>query len=278
MTILDEILRDVAEEVGEAQRRVGIGELREMVRDAPGVRSFVKSLQGDGVRLIAEIKEKSPSVGMMRPENVEEAVGAYQESEVVGAISVLTNRKHFGGSIEKMAEVRGRVSKPVLRKDFIIAEYQIWEARAHGADAILLMANVLGREEMAGFAELAYGLGMGVLFEVHEEEEIGRLPEKMEEGVVGINSRKFRSEGKGFAGAAGYSSEDFSVDLGVFGLVEKLPVGCVKVAESGLSAGSVSRVVGVFDAVLVGTSLLRDERGVREHLRDFERALRVRRE
>ncbi len=271
MTILESILLDVWEETREAQRERSEGELRAMIADAPPVRPFVAGLRGGALRLIAEIKERSPSVGAMLVKNVGDAALAYEESGVVAALSVLTNEKHFGGSIEKLAGVRGRVSKPVLRKDFIVCEYQIYEARAFGADAILLMANVLDEQKLRDFHAVAQGLGMAVLFEVHEEEEIGLLPKGAE--VVGINSRKFRSEGKGFAGAGGYSSKDFSVDLGVFGLAEKLPAGCVKVAESGVSAETVTGLAGVFDAVLVGTSLLRDERGVRAHLMDFEKAI-----
>lgn len=270
-TILDTILADVQEEVTVAKRRRSEADLRGMIADAPPVRSFPDALDAQ-FGLIAEIKLRSPSVGLMRSSNALEAPDAYEESPVVRALSILTNERHFGGSIEFLSKIRERVSKPVLRKDFIIGEYQIREARAFGADAILLMASVLDAPRLKGFHELVLELGMEALFEVHDEAEIEGLPKSAR--IVGINSRKFKTtEGFEGLGAKGFSEKDFSTNLEAFHLVDRLPEGTLRVAESGLNAGNITTVRGRFHAALVGTSLLRDPRGIRAGLTDFEEAI-----
>src|SRR5512138_283553 len=140
-TILDRIVADVRKELAVAQKVRPSAELRRMLQDAPRIRSFKGALQM-GFGLIAEIKERSPSHGPMRKENVGEAVSAYESSPLVRGISVLTNASHFGMSMERLGEVKQKTSKPVLRKDFIFDAYQVYQARAFGADAILLMANL----------------------------------------------------------------------------------------------------------------------------------------
>ena len=271
-TILDRILADVQEEIAEAKRLRSEADLRGMIADAPPVRPLPEAL-GKSFGLIAEIKGCSPSVGPMRAENVAEAPLAYEESTVVRALSVLTNIRHFGGSMERLREIRDTVSKPVLRKDFIVGEYQIREARAFGADAILLMASVLDAARLKGFHELALELGMEALFEVHDEAEVAALPKSAR--IVGINSRRFKApvESSGFVGATGSSDKDFSIRLDTFELVDRLPEGTIRVAESGLDAGNIASVAERFHAALVGTSLLRDPAGIRAGLSAFERAL-----
>ncbi len=268
-TILDRILADVAEEVSTAKLRRSEADLRGMVADAPPVRPLPEALEGS-FGLIAEIKECSPSVGAMRSENVADAPMAYEESPVVKALSILTNERHFGGSPEYLRTVRNHVSKPVLRKDFIISEYQIREARAFGADAILLMASVLDASRLKGYHELVLELGMEALFEVHDEIEIAALPATAR--IVGINSRKFKAR-DGFVGATGSSEKDFSINLEAFDLVSRLPEGAIRIAESGLSSGNISVVRDRFHAALVGTSLLRDPKGIRYGLAAFEEAI-----
>lgn len=265
-TFLDDILADVETELAATKLRRSQADIRKMVSDAPPVRSLSKALAGSFC-LIAEIKERSPSVGPMRRENVADAMMAYEESKAVGGLSVLTNEFHFGMTIERLAAVRSVVSKPVLRKDFLIEEYQVREARAFGADAILLMANVLDAARLKGFHDLAQELGMEALFEIHTSEEIALLPADAK--IVGINSRKFKSE-EGFVGKTGASSKDFSLDFSAFELAGELPAGAIKVAESGLSPERIAQVREHFQAGLVGTSLLRDERGIRACLREFE--------
>lgn len=270
-TILDTILEDVREAVSAAKLNRSPADIRRMAADAPPARDFHNALAAS-FGLIAEIKERSPSVGPMRPENVREAVSAYTESPVVRAVSVLTNERHFGMNIGRLQAICSEVPQPVLRKDFFVEEYQIREARAFGADAILLMANVLDSRRLAGFYDLARELGMEAIFEVHTLEEIATLPP--EARIVGINSRKFKSD-SGFVGSGGSSEKDFSLDMGVFDLVERLPAGVLKVAESGISPSTLDRVRENFHAALVGTSLLRDPRGLRACLREFEKAAGV---
>ena len=270
-TFLDEILRDVRTELDTTKARRPAAEIRRMLADAPPVRPLPGALE-PAFRLIAEIKERSPSVGPMRAENVAEAVAAYEECPTVGAVSVLTNGLYFGMTVGRLASVRAAVSKPVLRKDFLLEEYQVREARAFGADAVLLMANVLDAPRLQGFYDLVRELGMEALFEIHTREEIALLP--ADARVVGINSRKFRTT-SGFVAAGGSSEKDFSLDFSAFDLADDLPSDAVKVAESGLSPANIGSFRERFHAALVGTSLLRDPRGIRTCLGEFEDALRV---
>ncbi len=269
-TFLDRILSDVTDELSSTKANRPIADIRARLADAPPPRDFAGALKSLSFSLIAEIKEKSPSVGPMREANVRDAASAYEESPVVVALSVLTNAFHFGMTIDRMAAIRAEVTKPVLRKDFMIDEYQVREARAFGADAILLMANVLDSARLAGFHNLALELGMSVLFEVHTQEEIQMLPENAT--MVGINSRKFKSD-SGFVDTGGQSTTDFSLDFGAFELAERLPTQAIRVAESGLDPSRIAAVRKHFQAGLVGTSLLRDTRGIRACLEEFEVAI-----
>ena len=269
MTFLDQILADVAHELSSTKATRPAADIRARLADAPPPRDFATAL-ATGFGLIAEIKERSPSVGPMRAQNVIDAPAAYEESPLVRCFSILTNEHHFGMDITRLAAIRTQVTKPVLRKDFIVDEYQIREARAFGADAILLMANVLDAPRLAGFYDLARELGMAVLFEVHVEEEIALLP--ADAVIVGINSRKFKST-SGFVGATGSSASDFSLAFDAFDLADKLPANALHVAESGISPDNLALARDRFDAVLVGTSLLRDEAGIRACLEKFEAAL-----
>jgi indole-3-glycerol phosphate synthase len=269
MTILEEILKEVQEAILSAKARRPMSELRAMQSDAPPVVSFFEALTSS-FGLIAEVKKKSPSVGPMRLQNFEEAPLAYEESDIVRAISVLTNFAYFGMSIECLRDIRKMVSKSILRKEFILDEYQIREARAFGADAILLMANVLDASRLRGFYDLTRELGMEALFEVHTAEEIELLPPDAK--IIGINSRKFKTD-RGFVGKSGISEKDFTVDMGVFQLNEKLPRDRLRVAESGISPANIQQIFGAFHAALIGTSLLREERGVRASLEEFRKAI-----
>ena len=267
---------DVRKELADAKAKRSVEELRRMAAHAPAVRSFAGALQ-KGFGIIAEIKERSPSHGSMRKENVQEAAAAYEQSRIVRAISVLTNNSHFGMSMERLGEVKARGTKPVLRKDFIFDDYQVYEARAFGADAILLMANLLEPDEMKRLYTLAKDLNMDALFECHTEEQIGQLPVGAE--IYGINSRTFAS------GTARYgvsvllgklgSSKDLTVDLDRFELGRYVPKGAIKVAESGVSVKTIRQVrdeMG-YDAALVGTSLLTSSQGVRRELELLEEQL-----
>jgi len=270
VTILDRILPDVRRELDAARRTVPLMEIKSRAHAASPPRDFAAALSASGFGLIAEIKHRSPSMGTMRLENVEAAASAYEASPLVRAVSVLTNETHFGTSLDDLAAIAATSTKPILRKDFILDPYQIYAARAAGADAVLLMANVLSSAQMVELYKLVHDLGMEALFEIHEHREIAILPTNAR--VIGINSRKFKSQTK--LVAAGESSErDFTLDFTAFDLAESIPAGSIRVAESGVAPYTVFELTRHFNAALVGTSLLRDPRGVAASLEDFARAL-----
>jgi indole-3-glycerol phosphate synthase len=273
---LTRILEDTRREIEEDRARESLKRVKQMVKDAVPVKSFAAAL-APGKALIAELKEKSPSQGKMRKENVAEAAQAYKKSPVVKAISVLTSWHNFGEDmrVSMLEAIKNQTGKPVLRKDFMIEEYQVYQARAYGADAILLMANILEKEEMARLSDLAFELGMDVLFETHGPEELDEVPERAK--IIGINSRSFEGSfrvARFFRQWLG-GKEDRSVNLERFKYAEKLPAGVIKVAESGVTAGNCREVLGIgFQAVLAGTSLLMDERGVAAALGEMEGVMR----
>ncbi|MEX1010335.1 MAG: indole-3-glycerol phosphate synthase TrpC [Chthoniobacterales bacterium] len=270
MTILDRILPDVRRELDAARTAMPLDELKHRAAEVSPPRDFAGALTASGFGLIAEIKRRSPSMGDMRTENVAAAAGAYERCPVVRAVSVLTNQTHFGMGMDDLREVVAASTKPVLRKDFILDPYQVYAARAAGADAVLLMANVLSAGQLRDLHGLVLELGMEALFEVHEFSEVEALPASAR--VVGINSRKFKSR-TGFVAAGESAEQDFTLDFTAFELAESLPAGCLRVAESGVTPQTVAPLARHFDAALVGTSLLRDPRGIEESLGDFARAL-----
>ncbi|MEY4489277.1 MAG: Indole-3-glycerol phosphate synthase [Verrucomicrobiota bacterium] len=268
MTFKD-ILTSTAEESKARQERYSLREIQRKIDKMGPTRGFARALERAPFSVIAEIKRKSPSMGEINPLADEVAVPIYHSHDFVSAISVLTQETHFGGTPQILRKVRERTQcrpKPILRKDFIFSEYEVYFSRFMGADAILLMANVV--EDAAEFKklhDLALGLGMDVLCEVHDPAEIARLPDTAR--VCGINSRKFRNakQKQGFLqgiskslGLASKHKADTRTDLSVFDLVNLLPKNCIKVAESGISRDNLGEVVSryPFDAALVGTSLL----------------------
>jgi indole-3-glycerol phosphate synthase len=270
---LHKILLDTREEIACDKSRQSLKRLKHMKGDAPPILSFSKAL-ASGRGLIAEIKERSPSQGKMRSQNFLGAPAAYKSSRLVKAVSVLTNRTHFGENmkLEFLKTIKERVSKPVLRKDFIIDEYQVYQARAYGADAILLMANILDSNEMKKLSHLAFELGMEVLFETHRVSELEEIPEGAK--IIGINCRNFDVKIEKFFRQWLGAQRDTSVNIKRFGYVEKIPDHFIKVAESGVTAENCEEVFSLgFDSVLVGTSLLMDTRGIKAALSDFESAI-----
>lgn len=279
MAFLHQIVERKRAELALAKAARSLAEVKAMIADAPSPRPFAAALR-NGFGLIAEIKRKSPSGGGMRAENVAQAASVYSQSEMVKAISVLTNTVDFGMGIEEMARVKAVAPQPVLRKDFIFDEYQIFEARAFGADGLLLMANVLNRDDLRKFFDLSSDLGMDVLFEAHTKEEIDSIPAGAK--IYGINSRKFMASSRwilsrllvklGLAKSA--TGPDLSVDLETFSLIKHLPKDAIKVAESGLRPEQIGAVHGLgYSAVLVGTSLLKAPQGIGPTLREFERSI-----
>jgi len=266
MAFLDEILQRKRSEIAAARNLRDLAALKRMISDAPPVRSFSSALS-NGFGIIAEIKRRSPSGGDMRQENVERAPAAYARSPVVKCVSVLTNATDFGMNIEDLSKMRQEIPKPILRKDFIFEEYQVYEARAFGADALLLMVNVLDRDNMHRLFNLSQELGMDVLFEAHTKEEIEAIPEGAK--LYGINSRKFKASTQTFANSA--KGSDFTVELDTFSLINYLPKQAIKIAESGVGPSQLSGVFEMgYNAVLVGTSLLKAESGIEGMLQEFD--------
>ena len=284
MNLLQQILRDKRTELEKAKSARPAGELHARIKDTPKPLGFGKALRGSGFGIIAEIKKKSPSMSEMIPANVKEAPGAYKESEFVKAVSILTDWNYFGMTIEDLARLKCEIGKPVLRKDFIVDEYQMLEARAFGADAVLLMASVLDKEELSRLFDFATGLGLEVLFECHSAEEIDNIPPRAQ--IYGINSREFKASRNSFRYRTSrwfgklklfelFGARDFSTDLGLFRhLIGHLPKAAIKIAESGLKPSGICEVRDLgFDCALIGTSLLKSPAGVRGTLESFRKAL-----
>lgn len=243
--ILQRIIESKRCEV-EALRR-DLSGLRARAEEAPLARDFVGSLQGgDTVAVIAEIKRRSPGAGAIRTDLDPLHLGVGYESGGAAALSVLTDEEYFGGSLEDMASVRDLVRIPVLRKDFVIDESQVYEARGAGADAILLIVSILDDETLFSLRTLAEELGMSVLVEAHDGEEVERGL-AAGAGLLGINNRNLRT---------------FETRIDVtLSLAVRVPPSVVLVSESGIHTPADVASVGEkgVDAVLVGESLLRQE-------------------
>jgi len=221
VSFLAEILEHKRRELTLARERQPADALARRARTlAEAPRGFRRALEsGERPRVIAEIKRRSPSKGEIRPDFDAVACARAYASSGAAAISVLTDARYFGGSLELLAQVRAAVSLPLLRKDFIIDAYQVDEARVHGADAVLLIAAALDPGALRGLVAHAEGLGLDALVEIHDERE---LEAALAAGadLIGINNRDLRT---------------FEVDLGVTErLAGKLPEGCIGVAESGI--------------------------------------------
>lgn len=222
-------------------------QLRAQAQVAAPPRPFAGALrQGAHVALIAEIKRRSPSAGAIRPElTVAEVARAY-ETAGASALSVLTDAEYFGGALTDLVAARAAVGLPALRKDFVVDELQLWEARAAGADAVLLIVRILDDAQLLDLYQQASGLGMGVLVEVHDGAELERALAAGAQ-VVGVNNRDLAS---------------FRTELEVvLGLAPAVPAGRVLVAESGIrTATDVDRLAAAgVDAILVGESLMRSD-------------------
>jgi indole-3-glycerol phosphate synthase len=193
-TILDRIVADTKEDLAARKSRVALSEIRDVASRARGPRGFAKALRGPGVSLIAEVKKASPSRGVLR-EDFDPVWLAQRYAEGgASAISVLTDEKHFQGNLEHMAAIRARLQDgpPLLRKDFIFDEYQLYQASAFGADAILLIVAILEQSLLNDLLELAKTLNLDSLVEVHDEPEMERAV-AAGATLIGINNRDLRT-------------------------------------------------------------------------------------
>jgi indole-3-glycerol phosphate synthase len=250
-TYLDTILENTIAEVAQRKRMISEADIRYVARERAQTVSFVESLRRPGIGIISEIKRSSPSRGAIAPDIVATDVATDYLDGGCAAISVLTDAKFFGGSLDDLHQVAHlahahRVPRPVLRKDFVVDAYQIYEARAAGADAVLLIVAALDDDELKDLHRVARNYGIDVLVEVHDEDELRRAL-RIQPDVIGINNRDLRS---------------FAVDLTVTErLAPMVPEGVLVVGESGIyTRNDVDRLraAGV-DAVLVGESLMRQD-------------------
>jgi indole-3-glycerol phosphate synthase len=244
MSVLDQIVESTRQDVSRRREAMPLSVLEAELSARPVSRPFMGALARPGISVIAEHKRRSPSAGDIRVgATVTDIVQAYERGGAA-ALSVLTEGPHFGGTLEDLREARSATSLPVLRKDFIIDAYQLYESAVVGADAVLLIVAALPAEQLAALYEEARALDLDVLVEVHGESELETALE-LDADVIGINNRDLG---------------DFSVDVErTFSLLSDVPAGKTVVSESGFRTREeleALEVVGV-DAVLVGESLMR---------------------
>jgi indole-3-glycerol phosphate synthase len=244
-TILDEIVASKRREVATARLRMPLEEMEDQAGLAPPVRDFRAALAGPGpIQLIAEIKKASPSAQVIRADFDPIAIARIYQAHGAACLSVLTDTPYFQGHLSYLARIRASVAIPLLRKDFIIDEYQVVEARLAGADAILLIAEILDDAALCGLLDRARGLGMAALVEFHDEANLSRVLSAGPE-LVGINNRDLNR---------------FVTDLEqTFRLRDRIPPGVTLVSESGIrTRRDVERLqaAGV-SAILVGEALMR---------------------
>ncbi|MBN1902006.1 indole-3-glycerol phosphate synthase TrpC [Candidatus Sumerlaeota bacterium] len=246
--ILDEIVRYKKLFVAQSRENKPLEEVKEDARKSAPPFDFHGALSRafPKVHVIAEVKKASPSRGVIRKDFDPVRIAMRYEECGASAVSVLTDEKYFQGSLEILRAIRNAIKIPILRKDFIIDEYQIYEARAAGADAALLIAAILKDDLMTQYYSLARSLNMSVLLEVHSEEELKRAL-KVNPRIIGINNRNLK---------------DFTVDIHqTIRLCKMIPKGIIIVSESGIRD---ARDLALLEshgvrAVLVGESLMRSE-------------------
>jgi indole-3-glycerol phosphate synthase len=246
MSLLEKILKHKAEEVARAKKIIPPALMKKAALSLrPKKFAFSRALnRAAAIAVIAEIKKKSPANGLLcRRFNPARIAGQYARAGAC-ALSVLTDKKYFGGSASFIGRVKNAVSLPVLRKDFIIDEYQVYETRLLGADALLLIASALKKKKMRSFYRIADRLGLDVLFEVHNAAELKKVL-ALRPVIVGVNNRDLGS---------------FRVDLEVSArLSPKIPNKIIFISESGIRTGADLRLLKALgaDAALVGERLMR---------------------
>jgi indole-3-glycerol phosphate synthase len=241
-TILDKIVGDKKEALKLAKNRTPLAVLKERIAQQKPL-DFGAALQGKSVNLIAEVKKASPSKGILCPDFNPVQLARTYEKYGAAAISVLTEEKHFQGKLDYLSEIRENVDIPILRKDFIFDEYQIYESAAYGADALLLITAILEKEALEEFLDVAKSLKLDCLVEVHNEEELFRAMLAGAE-IIGINNRDLNT---------------FKVDTNITRRLRMLiPSDNIVVSESGISSRDDMKKMREckVNAVLVGEALL----------------------
>lgn len=238
-TILDEILAARRNRISKAKMRMPLIMLKQVMRTRPPKRDFAAALAGPGLRVIAEMKRASPSHGVFREDFHPREIAQSYEASGAAALSVLTEEDYFRGSLTDLIDARDATGLPVLRKDFIIDSYQIFESTATGADAILLIVAALDDYDLQAFVETAETLDLAAVVEVHTEPELDRAI-RAGAKIVGINNRNLKN---------------LEVDLETsLRLRSKIPAGVISVSESGIKTpGDLRRLSDAgYNAVLIG--------------------------
>lgn len=242
-SLLSRLVAEAVKETARRREQVSLAELEQRAASyAP--RDFPAALRGPGLSVIAEVKQRTPSMGVLSDDYRPGELAAQYERGGAAAISVLTNTFGFGGELEHLDGVRAATALPILRKDFITDAYQVVEARAHGADAVLLIVAALQPRELKHLLAVAQHHGLAALVEVHDDAEV-RAANLAGATLIGVNHRDLRT---------------FAVDLSLTErLRSRIPRDCVLVAESGVKTREDAqrmRAAGA-DAVLVGEVLMR---------------------
>ncbi len=242
--ILKEIIQKKKEKILLAKQQISEDDLKAKVQDLPPARHFIEAVnKPKQISLIAEVKKQSPTRGIIRQDfNLQEIARIYQDCGVQ-AISVLTEEDYFGGNISYINEIKNLVDRPILRKDFILEPYQVYESRFYGADAILLIADLLSKEKLSELMQLAESLGFACLVEVHDDKELKKVL-SLKVPLIGINNRNLHT-----------LEVDFKITEKLFPLI---PKDKIVVVESGIKNYQdilFLKILGV-SAVLIGQALM----------------------
>ncbi len=243
MTVLDDIVAGVREDLAVRQSRVPLAELQERCESVAPAVDAMSRLSRSEISVIAEVKRSSPSKGALAAIADPAALAADYEAGGAAAVSVLTEGRRFGGSLDDLSAVRSAIDIPILRKDFVVTSYQLWEARAYGADIVLLIVAALEQEQLVSLIERAGSIGLTPLVEIHDEEE-GRRAVAAGATLIGVNARNLKT---------------LHVDRSTFArVVPTLPSDVTTVAESGVRGPHdlLAYAADGADAVLVGESLV----------------------
>jgi indole-3-glycerol phosphate synthase len=243
VSVLDEILEGVRADLAVRQEHTPLDQLKEAARRAAAPRDVMGVLRRPDVAVIAEVKRSSPAKGELAPITDPAALACDYEAGGASIISFLTEPRRFGGSLADLVAIRQAVAVPVLRKDFVISSYQLWEARANGADMILLIVAALDQNALVSLVERALSIGLVPLVEAHTDSEVARAVEAGAK-VIGVNARDLTT---------------LALDREVFGrLAPLMPASVIKIAESGVRGPRdlLAYAAAGADAVLVGESLV----------------------
>lgn len=242
MSVLDSIIEGVREDL--AARRLPLSQLHEQLTQAPTVIDAHPRLLAAPMTVIAEVKRSSPSKGSLAEISDPRALAAQYQDAGAAVVSVLTEQRRFGGSLADLVAVRSEIEIPILRKDFMVDEYQFFEARAAGADVVLLIVAALSKNQLKDYYDLATELGMAVLVETHTQQEIEDAME-IEPRIIGVNARNLKT---------------LEISLDAFTqLIPEIPSSIIRIAESGISARSeveLAQSAGA-QAILVGETLVK---------------------